>query len=250
MEHPNPQPGTSAWRARVASNVADVRERIAAAAARVARDPREIRLVAVAKTHPPEAVAAALDAGVADIGENHAVEMASKVASVGAMLSRRGETGSRPVWHFLGKLQTGTVRHVADVADVVQSAEPGTALGRLARRRAAAGQPLDVLIEVDFTGERQGVAPADVLRFADEVAAMDGLRLRGLMTIAPITPTPDGARPFFARLRSLGETLDSAHPGARDLSMGMSVDYEIGVEEGATMVRVGTALFGPRAPRT
>ncbi len=238
------------WRERVSTTVAAVRERIAAAAARAGRDPSQIRLVAVTKTHPPQAVTAVLEAGVVDIGENRAAELSAKAAGVEALRPDLAGTATRPVWHFLGKLQTGTVRHVADVADVVQSAEPGAALVRLARRRAAAGQPIDVLIEVDFTGERQGVAPPDVGRFAEEISGMEGLRLRGLMTIAPITPAPEGARPFFARLRSLGEALRSAHPEAGDLSMGMSVDYEIGVEEGATMVRVGTALFGPRAPRT
>jgi len=221
-------------RERVSRAVGEVRERIAAAAVRVGRTPEEVRLVAVTKTHPVEAVRAALAAGVRDFGENHAVDLAAKAAAVPA------------IWHFIGKLQSGTVRHVADHADVVQSAEPGGALERLARRRAAGGRPLPVLIEVDLTPGRQGVGPDDVLPFADRVALMPGLILRGLMTVPPLTPDPEGARPYFARLRALSERLRSAHPEATELSMGMSLDYEVGVEEGATMVRVGTAVFGPR----
>jgi PLP dependent protein len=243
------------WRARVGPAVADVRARIGRAAERAGRDPAAVRLVAVTKTHPVEAVAAAVWAGATDIGENHAVDLRDKAAAFARLSRTEGDALPPPVWHFLGKLQAGTVRHVADVADVVQSGEPGGGIERLARRRGAAARPphtnpIDVLIEVDFTGTRQGVAPDGVLRFADELAVMDALRCRGLMTIAPITPSPEGARPWFDRLRRLGERLRNAHPEAGELSMGMSVDYEIGVEEGATMVRVGTALFGPRAART
>jgi pyridoxal phosphate enzyme (YggS family) len=221
-------------RGRVARGVAEVRGRIAAAALRAGRAPGDVRLVAVTKTHPVEAVRAAFDAGVEDFGENHAVDLAAKAVSVPA------------TWHFIGKLQSGTVRHVADHADFVQSAEPGGALDRLARRRAGAGRPLPVLIEVDLTAGRQGVAPDAALAFADRVAAMPGLLLRGLMTVPPVTPDAQGARPYFARLRALSERLRTAHPDAAELSMGMSLDYEVGVEEGATMVRVGTAVFGPR----
>ncbi len=122
--------------------------------------------------------------------------------------------------------------------------------GRLARRAAEAGRIVDALIEVDFTGERTGVTPDDLPAFADHVAPLEGLRLRGLMTIPPFGTTPDDARPWFRRLRELRDVIQQNHADVVDLSMGMSLDYEAAVEEGATMVRIGTALFGPREPRS
>ncbi len=222
--------------ARVADAVHTVRARIASAALRAGRVPDDVRLVAVTKMHPVAMVRAARSAGVEDFGENHAVDLAAKARAVPA------------TWHFLGKLQSGTVRHVADHAHVVHSGEPGTALERLARRRASAGSSIRVLIEVDFTGRGQGVGPEDVLAFGAEVDASPGLNLIGLMTVPPFAAEAESARPYFARLRELSERLRRDRPHAAELSMGMSLDYEVGVEEGATMVRVGTALFGPRPP--
>ncbi|HEY5904441.1 MAG TPA: alanine racemase, partial [Actinomycetota bacterium] len=124
------------------------------------------------------------------------------------------------------------------------SGERGTM--RLGRRAAGLGRTLDVLIEVDFTDSRVGVSPDDAAPFADLVAGLEGLRLRGLMTIAPIGESAEDARPWFRRLRELRDAIRENHPDVVDLSMGMSLDYEAAVEEGATMVRIGTALFGPR----
>ena len=148
--------------------------------------------------------------------------------------------------HYLGKLQSGTVRHVADHADVVHSAEPGSALESLAGRAGRNGRSIDCLIEVDFTGARQGVSPEDLPRFAEGLGGHPVLRPVGLMTIPPPSEDPEGPRPYFARLRELLDGLRDTAPGLVELSMGMSSDYEVAVEEGATMVRVGTALFGPR----
>jgi hypothetical protein len=150
------------------------------------------------------------------------------------------------VWHFLGTLQSHTAHVVAEHADVVQTLVPGSAVVRLARRAAERGASLPGLIEVDFTSERAGLAPEDVERFADEVARTPGLELAGLMTIPPPTASSEGARPWFAKLRELRDRVARAHPKATGLSMGMSLDYEVAVEEGATMVRIGTALFGAR----
>jgi hypothetical protein len=223
-----------AWDGRIPEAVEEVRSRMRAAADRSGRDPSSVRLVAVTKSHPIEVVAAARHAGIDHLGENRAADLARKAHAVPA------------VWHFIGKLQSGTVRHVADHADVVHSGEPGHALDRLGRRRADAGRAIDVLVEVDFTGRRQGVRADDAIAFASAVASMPGVRLAGLMTVPPLTSDPEGARPYFARLRELSRQLRSGHPLAAELSMGMSLDYEVAIEEGATMVRVGTALFGPR----
>lgn len=197
----------------------------------------EVRLVAVTKNVPLGLVEAAFTAGVVDFGENRAVELARKADEWRV----RGAT-----WHFLGKLQRGTVRHVARHADVVHSAEPGVALEELARRASAAGRVIPVLLEVDFTGHRVGVDPEDSLDAADRLSCLDGVALRGLMTVAPLTGDPGGARRVFRQLAALGHRLAERFPDALELSMGMSADYAIAIEEGATMVRVGTAIFGER----
>lgn len=215
-----------------------VRARIDAACARAGRPAGEVLLIGASKTVPAERVRAVMEAGVTDFAENYANELEEKSRAV---------PGAR--WHFIGKLQTGTVRHVAERAAVVHTLEPGHAVGRLARRVAAGGRRIDGLIQVDQTGRRQGTDPAELAGFARAVAATDGIRLIGLMTLPPPTPDPEGARPFFRRLREMRDELRGSHPDLRDLSMGMSGDLEIAVEEGATMVRVGTALFGGRPAR-
>ena len=212
---------------------------IARACERAGREVGEVRLVAASKTVPAEAIRWALDAGVTDFGENYVKELRDKHAAV---------PDAR--WHFIGTLQTNTAHHVAALADVVETLAGGRATQRLARRAAASGRTIDALIEVDLTGERTGVAPDEVAATADAVASLEGLRLVGLMTIPPLTEHAEDARPFFAQLRQLRDRIRERHPEVLELSMGMSLDYQVAVEEGATMVRVGTALFGPRVPLT
>jgi hypothetical protein len=194
-----------------------------------------VRLVAAAKTQPVDPIRWVVEAGVTSIGENYVRELRDVHDAV---------PGAR--WHYIGALQTNTAHHVAALADVVETLSGVRATERLARRAADARRTLDCLIEVDFTGSRAGVAPEDVAAFADLVAGLDALRLRGLMTIPPAGDTGEDARPWFRRLRELRDRVAENHPGVVDLSMGMSLDYEVAIEEGATMVRIGTALFGPR----
>jgi pyridoxal phosphate enzyme (YggS family) len=219
----------------VLDNLGRVREHMAAACERAGRAPGSVRLVAIGKTVEPEALRWVLDEGVEDLGENYVRELRAKRDEV------PGAT-----WHFVGTLQASSVHHLAEIADVVETIVPGNAMSRLARRAAERGRTVPSLVEVDFTGERAGVAPGDVADACDEVAATDGLELRGLMTLPPLTATAEEARPYFRRLRELLRTVAERHPGAVELSMGMSLDYEVAVEEGATMVRIGTALFGAR----
>ncbi len=216
-----------------------VRAEIEGACIRVGRDPSEVTLVAASKTVPADLIRWARDAGVSDFGENYVKELGEKRSLV---------PDAR--WHFIGTLQTNTVHRVATLADVVQTIAGGHATERLARRATEAGRRIDALIEVDLTAERAGVPPEEASNLADRVAAMEGLRLVGLMTVPPIPERPDDARPFFVRLRELRDRIRERHPEVVELSMGMSLDYQVAVEEGATMVRVGTALFGPRAPLT
>jgi len=211
-----------------------------AAADAAGRDAGQVTVVAVAKGMPGRLVRWAVEEGVTDIGENYVNELASKRAEVDAGTT----TGVR--WHYVGALQSSTAHRVADLADVVHSIGSMHAAGRLARRARLGGRLLPVLIQVDFAGGRNGVAPGDVEAAAERLRGMDGLDLRGLMMLPPMAENPEESRPYFRRLKELR---DRAEPNAGDLpelSMGMSADYEVAVEEGATMVRIGTALFGSR----
>jgi pyridoxal phosphate enzyme (YggS family) len=230
----------TATREELLANLNDVRRGIALACDRAGRDVGGVCLVAASKTVPSETIGWARDAGVADFGENYVKELREKHAEVPDDIR----------WHFIGTLQTNTAHHVAALADMVETIAGGHATERLARRASASGRAIDALIEVDFTGERTGVPPEEVAASADRVASLEGLRLVGLMTIPPLAERPEDARPFYIRLRSLRDRIREQHPEVLELSMGMSLDYQVAVEEGATMVRVGTALFGPRAPLT
>jgi len=221
----------------LAERIAGVRTTIERTCRAAGRDPAGVRLVAVAKTVSVGAVEAAYAEGLRDFGENRAPDLARKSTDA------RAPDAS---WHYLGKLQTGTIKHVARHARFVHAAEPGSALDALARRAEAGGRTVTALIEVDFTGRRIGVDPDRVGEAADRIDGLRGVRLRGLMTVAPITSDPEAARAYFRRLRELRDRVADDHPDARELSMGMSADYTIAIEEGATMVRVGTAIFGPR----
>jgi pyridoxal phosphate enzyme (YggS family) len=225
-------------RDRLERNVAEIRERIAAAAARSGRPAAAVALVAATKNVEPEPIGWAVEAGITALGENYAQELRRKRAAIPGA-----------AWHFIGTLQSGTARLVADHADVVETLAGERAARRLAARADRAGRTLDALIEVDLTDTRAGVPPAEVDRFAELVATLDGLRLVGVMTVPPLPVRAEDSRPYFARLRELRDALGRQHADVLETSMGMSLDYEVAVEEGATMVRVGTALFGPRTIR-
>jgi hypothetical protein len=222
-------------RDRVLKNLEEVRARIARAAERAGREAEAVTIVAAAKLVPPEPIRWVVGAGVTAVGENYVQELRAKRPAV---------PGAR--WHYIGTLRSGTATDVADEADVVETVAGERAARRLAGRASRSGRTLDALIEVDFTAERAGVAPDEAPAFADLVADLDGLRLVGVMTIPPLGADAEAARPWFARLRSLRDRIRDRHPGVVETSMGMSLDYEVAVEEGATMVRIGTALFGPR----
>ena len=218
----------------IEASVYAVRSSIRAACARTGRDPSGVLLVAASKSVELERIRRARDAGIQDFGENRAAELAAKAAHVEAR------------WHFLGALQSGNAARIADHAEVIHSGVPGRALERIARRAAHQGKHIDCLLQVDFAGHRQGVAPEAVEEALGSIAELPGLRLVGLTTLPPLVPEPERGRPYFVRLRELRDHHRAEHPDLADLSMGMSADYEVAVEEGATMVRIGTALFGAR----
>lgn len=219
---------------RLEAELARVRGRIQAACERGGRSPQEVRLVAVTKGVDPRTVRLAATAGVEEFGENYVQD-----------LERKREAAPGATWHFVGRLQRNKVRRVLDAADIVETLEPGRSTDRLVELAAERSTPVDCLIEVDFTGRRVGVSPEELDAFA-EALSKPGVRPRGLMTVAPPGEDP---RPWFRRLRELGDGLRDSFGDAVELSMGMSADLEDAVEEGATMVRVGTAIFGPRARR-
>ena len=222
----------------VVANLATIREGLSRACVRAGREAGSVRIVAAAKGMHADAVAWVVQAGIVDVGHNYVRELR-------AMQPRIPPAR----WHFIGTLQASSAHHVAAVADVVETLASERAARRLARRAAEAGRRIEALIEVDLTGERSGVSPERLEGFAHEVMSMEGIALTGLMTLPPIPTDPEDARPFFAELRELRDRLRVLAPQVVALSMGMSLDYEVAAEEGATMVRIGTALFGPRTPQ-
>jgi hypothetical protein len=219
----------------IAENLASIQAAIERAAARAGREPGDVTIVGAVKTVPVDAIRTAFELGVTNLGENFVRE-----------LRDRAPRFPDARWHYIGTLQSGTANHVADLADVVETLSSERATERLARRAAAAGRTIDALIEVDFTGERSGTPPERTASLADRVASLEGLRLVGLMTVPPIPARAEDSRASFARLRELRDRIRDTHADVLELSMGMSLDYEVAVEEGATMVRIGTALFGER----
>lgn len=225
----------------VAARLAEVNERIEAAAGRAGRDPAQVRLIAVSKGFPVDAALEAYRAGATHLGENRAQELKEKALAVSVPV----------VWHFIGHLQTNKARHVVGTARLIHSVDRFGLAEELARRARLRNVDQEVLVEVNVSGEvsKHGVEPAKALSLAEEIDALDGLAVRGLMTMAPLAEDAEEARPVFSELRDLGERLLEVVPDARELSMGMSRDFEVAIEEGATLVRVGEAIFGPRRPR-
>jgi len=220
-----------------------VRDAIGLAAQAVGREPTEVTLVAVTKAHPLEAVRAALEAGLTDLGENRVAELEEKASSL-------AEAGSGKVrWHMIGHVQGRKAGPVAELADVIHSVDSARLAGRISRSASEAGRRVDVLIQVNTSGEvaKYGFSPEEARDVVPELAALPGLRARGLMTMAPLTDDEGVLRNTFCGLRTLAETVRKTCPAlGTDLSMGMSHDLRIAVEEGSTMVRIGTALFGAR----
>ena len=226
--------------ARLEDRIAEVRARIERAAREAGRAPGEITLVAVSKGFSAEVVERALDAGVTDVGENRAQELAAKAGAV--------KGAAR--WHFVGRLQSNKVRVVVGACDVIHSVDRSKVADAIAARARTSGIIQDVLVEVNVSGEgvKGGVEAKDAVRFAARIATLEGLRVRGLMTVPPWPERPADSAPHYARLRELRDELVASAPGARELSMGMTRDFEVAIREGATLVRVGAAIFGPRPP--
>jgi PLP dependent protein len=226
----------------IASRLAEVRSRIAEAATSAGRDPSAVRLIAVSKTFPIDAVREAFAAGQCDFGENKVQEGLQK-------FTRSADLPIR--WHLLGHLQTNKARKAVTSFAMIQSVDSLELLHKLDRAAEDSGRTPELLVQVDLAGEatKFGAPPGEVPRLFEAAGACRAARIVGLMTLPPVPDTPEDARPWFRRLRDLRDGwLASGVPAPmlRELSMGMSGDFEVAIQEGATMVRVGTAIFGSR----
>jgi PLP dependent protein len=225
----------------IARNLQQIRQRIAAAAQAAGRDPASVRLVAVSKTKPAAAVEEAALAGQLLFGENYVQELTTKVAQVRAPVE----------WHFIGHLQGNKVRQLAGQVTLIHALDRLSLAEEIDRQWGRLGQSCAVLIQVNIAAEvtKSGTTASQVTELVRAVAKLPHIRIQGLMTMPPFFDDPDAARPYFRELRLLLEEIEKlAIPGVsmEELSMGMSGDFEVAIEEGATLVRVGSAIFGSR----
>ncbi len=225
----------------ISDNIRVVRERIANAAVRSGRSPENVTVIAVTKTHPAEIVDKAISLGIEHIGENRVQEA----------LAKHGEVKQRAVWHMVGHLQRNKVKQVLTIFNVIHSVDSVRLAAEIDNR---ADRTIDVFAEVNIGGEKakSGVLPDEVIPFLKELGAFTNLRCRGLMAIPPIQAASEDARPYFRELAGIQKDVNRQsifnYP-LRDLSMGMTDDFEIAIEEGATIVRIGRAIFGARKQR-
>lgn len=225
----------------IGSNILMIKDRMAQAAARAGRDPQEILLLAVTKLHEASEINMAIEAGITDIGENKVQELTSKYEQVAPGVN----------WHLIGNLQTNKVKYIADKVCMIHSVDSAKLANEIEKRCAALGRTMDVLLEINCAGEESkgGVAFEEVQPLAEEIlASCPHLVMKGLMTVAPAADDPETVRPCFRRMKECYDRLKALPCGAEFayLSMGMSHDFEIAIEEGANIVRVGTAIFGKR----
>ncbi len=226
----------------IKDNIAAVRERIDAAAKRAGRDPEEIKLIAVSKTMPVEMLKEAYEAGQRDFGENRVQELVPKMEELPADIR----------WHLIGQLQKNKVKYISGKTELIHSVDSIGLAQFIDKEAKKRGVVSDILLEVNIAGEKSksGFNPEEVLDAAEQISALDGVRIRGLMTVAPLVENAEDNRIYFRNLKHLyidmqNKNMDNSMVDT--LSMGMSGDFEVAVEEGATMVRVGTAIFGKRS---
>lgn len=226
----------------LAENLSSIQQRIAAACERAQRDPSSVTLMAVTKTHPPETVQAAADLGLTFFGENKVQEAKAKIPLCSGKLR----------WHFIGHLQSNKARDAVELFEMIQCVDSLALAQEINKRCEQAGKRMPILLEVNLAGEASkfGYAPERLLAEFNDLNALPRLEVHGLMTVPPWKPAAEAVRPFFREARELKqrceEILGAPLP---QLSMGMSGDFEVAIEEGATIVRIGTALFGERAKK-
>ncbi len=224
------------------SNINKVKDRIRVAAVRAGRDPQEVRLVAVSKRVQAERVLEAIKCGIDAFGENYAQEFRDKRKVV----EESADSGVH--WHFIGSLQKNKVKYLVGSVELIHSLDSVSVAEAIDKKAKSLGTKAAVLIEVDTGGEetKGGVGSKVLESFLEEVSKLGSLEVKGLMTMPPYFDDPENARPYFRELRELRDGFKDEYPGLVELSMGMSSDFEVAIEEGATLVRVGTSIFGPR----
>jgi pyridoxal phosphate enzyme (YggS family) len=222
----------------IKENLLKVKERIEKAAQKAGRDPGEVKLVAVSKTVEVARIKEAIEAGVAILGENYVQEAQKKIEGIGRSIS----------WHFIGHLQSNKAKYAIRLFDMIHSVDSIPLAEELNRRAEKEGRAMGVMIEVNLSGETTKFGTEEVKAFdiARRVVHLSHLSLEGLMTMPPYFDDPELSRPYYVRLRQLKEKIAGEGIPLKDLSMGMSNDFEVAIEEGATYVRVGTAIFGER----
>jgi len=225
----------------IAENIAGIRRRLNAAAARAGRDPDSVRLMAVSKTVEPDRVRQAIGAGITLLGENYVQEAREKIPVIGHGVE----------WHMIGHLQTNKVKYVVNLFDWIHSVDRLELAQELDKRAGQNSRTLKVMIEVNVSGEasKSGAEPSQVLELVRQIAALPHLQVRGLMTMPPYSDQPETSRPYFQSLRGLRDEIRVAalpNISMDELSMGMTDDFEVAIEEGATIIRVGRAIFGER----
>lgn len=228
--------------ASIVENLAVIQERIKRACLRANRDPAEVRLIGVTKTVPAERVREGIQAGISLLGENYVQEAQAKITQL---------QGLGASWHFIGHLQSNKAGVAADLFDLIHTVDRKSLAKELNRRAERTGKSLDVLLQVNVGAEetKSGAALEDLSLLFRYVSSLDGLVVRGLMALPPYLDDPEEVRPYFRQMRILLERLREEAPrpdNLSELSMGMSHDFEVAIEEGATFIRVGTALFGER----
>jgi len=229
----------------IAESVGKIRERIDRACRKSGRKPDDVTLLAVSKTFPAERIREAVSCGIPDIGENYVQELRAKHAEI---------DDDRIRWHFIGHLQSNKVKHVADWIHLIHAVDGVDIAAAIDRKAAQIGRCLDILIEVNSTGEdsKFGVRPDEAASLIRSLSLFSHIRIRGLMTIGLFGPDSEASRPLYRNLRQLRDDLagvSQENLRMHHLSMGMSGDYEVAIEEGATIIRLGTALFGRRKPK-
>jgi hypothetical protein len=245
-------PSTANQRRRLADNLKRVRERIAEAAIRAGRQPDQVRLIAVTKGVDLEVVKQLLDLGQLDLGENRVQQLVKRASLIDEQMQRRAAAGNDtagPVrWHMIGNLQRNKVRQILPLVELIHSMDTLRLAEEISARAEKDNQVAEVLVEANVSGEKSksGIPPAAVPYLVEQVASLPKLRIAGLMTMAPLVDNAEEVRAVFARTRELFEEIRAsrrAGPAFVHLSMGMSNDFDVAIEEGATLVRVGTALF-------
>jgi PLP dependent protein len=225
----------------IADNINAIKQRIAAAAARSQRTPDSIKLLAVTKTVSPLYIGKAIDAGISMFGENYVQEAKEKIAAIGKGVQ----------WHMIGHLQTNKAKYAVKLFDYIHSVDRIDLAREINQKTLLTGQKINILIEVNVSGEetKNGIQADDAINLIKDISKLDNISVRGLMTMAPYSANPDDSRPHFRALRNLRDNIireDITGINMEELSMGMTDDFEVAIEEGATIVRIGRAIFGKR----